>query len=250
MQRGDVGEPAGRVHDSGSQQRRLCIAASRATTAAAAPPRGPLRPRSHRTTDRSATKGTDPVDAELGELLHDPLGPLALHQGERHRDRRDRPAGPRRSDRRAPAAAPNRAGRHAPAPSDSVERVAGAEPQHPGEVVLVVGARARAGRGRRRRRAGPPRPVGPAIYRKAERILPRNPVSAGATSSPRSAASWRSRSSSAASRLGGVSTTTCTSRSPRPRPCTWGTPRPRRRNTRPVWVPRGTTRSSAPSSVS
>ena len=35
-----------------------------------------------------------------------------------------------------------------------------------------------------------------------------------------------------------------------PRPSTWGTPRPRSRKTRPVWVPRGTTRSSAPSRVS
>ena len=45
-------------------------------------------------------------------------------------------------------------------------------------------------------------------------------------------------------------TTTRTMRSPRPRRSRWGTPRPRRRNSVPVGVPRGITRSSVPSRVS
>ena len=60
---------------------------------AAAPP--PARPRSpsQRTTERAVWIGHDPVHPELGELLDDPLGPVALGRGEGHRDRRVRPSG-------------------------------------------------------------------------------------------------------------------------------------------------------------
>ena len=55
--------------------------------------------------------------------------------------------------------------------------------------------------------------------------------------SPRSSANCRSSSTSPSSSLVGVSTRSTTRRSPRPRPLTEGTPLPRIRNSRPLWVP-------------
>ena len=63
------------------------------------------------------------------------------------------------------------------------------------------------------------RPVPPVgRHLNAERIFEKRPASAGATSSPRSSASWRIRSSSARERRVGVSTRTRTSTSPRSDP--------------------------------
>ena len=77
---------------------------------------------------------------ELGELLHDQLGPLALHQRERHADRRRR-AGHLTT---APSgstvpAAPSRTGRQRPATVADGEPVAGPEPQRPAQVVASSG---------------------------------------------------------------------------------------------------------------
>ena len=122
----------------------------------------------------------DPVDAELGELLHDQLGPVALHQRERHGDRRARRAAPTRSGRSGSSGSPKRAGRQRPAPVAEHERVAGAQPQHPlrgggassgveHRRVEVVDERERARGGRR----GAPATRSP--QRKAERIRDRKP---------------------------------------------------------------------------
>ena len=59
----------------------------------------------------------------------------------------------------------------------------------------------------------------------------------------------RSRAVSSSVSLVGTSTRTIARRSPRPRPWSRGTPRPRSTNSRPGWVPACTTRSSSPSSV-
>ena len=101
-QRGDVGEPARRRARSGSQQRRLCIAASRATVRHRSRRAGPLLlgPADHRPL---GDEGQDPVDAELGELLHDHSGRSPFTSanatvigGTGSRDRDDRPSGSRR----------------------------------------------------------------------------------------------------------------------------------------------------------
>ena len=60
------------------------------------------------------------------------------------------------------------------------------------------------------------------IQRRAERILPNSPSRCGATCSPRSSASLRTRSACSDVRSSGTSTTKRISRSPRPLPCKWG----------------------------
>ena len=78
---------------------------------------------------------------------------------------------------------------------------------------------------------------------------PEQALAGGATCSPRSSASG----AAAPPRLGDPrrARPRCTARAGRPGPgrSTWGTPRPRRRNTRPGCVPAGMTRSSSPSRV-
>ena len=145
----------------------------------------------------------------------------------------------------------------APRRRDTVSGSPGPQPQHPGQVVAVVGrqhgrsrsstkAWARASSGLAAGDAARPPP-----YLNAERILESNPLGGGATSSPRSSASRRRRSSSSLGEVG-------RRRRPRPRPA--GRPgRGPRRGARPgraggtrgpSRVPRGMTRSSTPSSVS
>ena len=111
-----------------------------------------------------------------------------------------------------------------------------------------------AGDGRRARRSGTARsPVGSAstnasaaapaaAAQPASRTMPltdrrtptaawrRSPVSGGSISSPRSDANCASSSASSAESLCGTSTLISTMRSPRPRPLSTGTPRPRRRS--------------------
>ena len=63
------------------------------------------------------------------------------------------------------------------------------------------------------------------------------PLSGGFTGSPRFSASCRSRAASSSSSFVGTSTTSWARRSPRPRPCSLGTPRLRSVNSRPGCVP-------------
>src|SRR4029450_1575029 len=72
----------------------------------------------------------------------------------------------------------------------------------------------------------------------------------GSTSSPRSGASGRIRARCCSPRWVGVTTATWASRSPRPRPAGWGTPRLRERLTSPDGVPASTSTVSVPSRVS
>ena len=258
-QRGDRGERRRPGQTSGSQRPPALHRRLPGHPRAAARAGGPalaVVPAHHRAGgDERARSGRRPARSASAR----PARALALHQRERHPDRaasaparRDGPRRPTSSSGAEPARPPP------PAPSRHRERVAGRRRSDPVEVVAVVVAELGARRGRRRRRGGPSRRrarsgrgLGGTAYLNAERIRRRSPSSAGATSSPRSSASWRSSSSCSSVEVGRA----CRPRPapagrPGPGPRTWGTPRPRSRNTRPVWVPRGTTRSSAPSSVS
>ena len=167
---------------TGSHGRWHCMVAARATARQRADGLGRLRsvpaaPRSER------PEGHDPVDAELGELLHDQLR-LA-----RPSPARSPPpsAGVGRRRRRSigagglAAGSPKRAGRQPPAPSPSTSGVAGAEAQHALEVVGVVGGE----RGRlevvdEHERAGVVGGVaGHRAQRNAERMRERKPASVG-----------------------------------------------------------------------
>src|SRR5690606_28787419 len=126
----------------------------------------------------------------------------------------------------------------APAPVAGDDGLTGPDPQDPAQVVLVLlGQRGRTQIVDEDERPGQVRGVHG--QRKADLILAKNPESAGATSSPRSSANCRRRSSCSSVRSSGTWTTTRTIRSPRTRRSTCGTPLPRSRNSRPVAVPRG-----------
>ena len=242
----DLGEGRPRPRPRAARQRRDCMAASRATRPRRSAWRR-ARSASHRTTERAAANGTIRSTPELGQLLHDQLGPLALHQGEADRERRGRRRHRRsdladRLDRRRRSG--TRRQRAAPVGARSARRPARSRSTRSRwwrSSSSSTGASRSA-----TKTCGADRPPGPA----------RGQVAAPATGTP--SGSWttgrcrparpprpatrrsaRSSSSCSSVRSVGVSTTTWTSRSPRPRPSTWGTPRPRRRNTRPVWVPRG-----------
>src|SRR5690606_21533815 len=195
----------------------------------------------------------DPVDAQLGELLHDQLGAVALDRGEPDRHLVGRWLGPARLAHRIEGRVAGELA-HRP-PTRAVGRahpLPRAQSQHLRQVVQVrrleLGC-SEVGDDHLRRgvtvlghRA--------AQLRKAVLKREKNPSSGGATSSPRTIAYWRSRSSDSSSREVGMSTVTRTCRSPRPRPSRRGTPRCFSLNTWPLWVPRGITRSSTPSRVS
>ena len=189
-----------------------------------------------------------------------PRSPRARARRRRH----DRPVGFEDIGDRTPpqaVAGPGEPARRASAPARRRHhRLARAQAQHLGEVVLVVGrhgerpsrsatktwatapavpatavgARPGARRGVTGAHGAPDQP-------NAERRRDMRPSSGGPTSSPLSAANWRSRSSCVLRELAWA----C----PPPRgrrgrpgrgPRTWGTPRPRSLIRCPVWVPAGT----------
>ena len=175
------------------------------------PPSG--RPNARRRND-------DVVDAELGQLLHRPLGPVPLGQAPTDGHGR-RPAGGRPRPRPRPRPrAPNRAGRQR-AGAVGHHDVAGAQAQH-----------LRSGGDRRRpardARASATNTSGPGAgtglratgrHLKAARMRQTRPPLGGGHGSPRSSASRRRAPPPRRSRSVGVSThdVRC-SRSPRPRP--------------------------------
>src|SRR5215218_1923183 len=200
----------------------------------------------------------DAVDAELGELLHGEVGLRSL----RERERDDQARLERRLDhRRALRVEIDRAGSNAhdgigaptPVAVSGGECFAGADAPHSAEVMpgLVVESDVVVERGQERVCGRRVQGRESRHYWKAERTRSKNPRSGGATSSPRSSASWRSSSSSSGRNLAGTSTSRRTSRSPRRRPCSDGTPLPLSRSTWPGCAPGGTRiSSSSPSSVS
>ena len=239
---------------SGSQQRRLWAAASRATRRSRSRARSRRSP-SHRTTARGRLEHDDPVDPGLGELLHHPLGPLPLHRhepdGHLGRDRADGrrpgPSGSRIDERPRPPAPVNRQAATDPRrrrPPPSRRR---ADAGHRAEVMGVVGRRARgASRSATKTWAAAPSPAGVIGHRSPDSARGRRPVRQARGVQP-NAERRRDMSPSSGGadllaalgreppeelllrlrqRRSGVSTTTWTRRSPRPRPRTWGTPRP------------------------
>ena len=229
---------------------------------AAAPPLACPRAPLQRTTLRSLSSGTmrsmpssvsfwtthsgrSPLTGAKATVSAGSGARLELHGAVATRRRRRRPRAARAPGRRR--CQPARAQWPAPVAGDDL--LAGAQAQHPAQVVHVVVVEHGVGRVVHEdlgRRGGPHRDrrqsagcAGASQRRSgAARTRRRRPAPGGETSSPRAAANWRSSSSCSGVEVGRASSTsTCTKRSPRPRPRRWGTPEPRMRSTWPCWVP-------------
>ena len=251
---GELAEVGTTPVTSGSHGRRHWAAASRATRRSRSTARSARSP-SHRTTERAVRSGTirstpSSVSFWTTHSGRSPLtGAKATVSSGRGRGRLTvtGPSGteraPRRSARRASAArrrAPPGTATHRPAPSAATTASPARRRQHVEQVVDVGGVEPRARSGRRRR----PWPRRPTRRRVGARMAPRTAPGTSAQRGPQlgeealavrgprraprrgprpddgSSSRWRS------SRSVGVSTCTWTKRSPRPRPRSWGTPRP------------------------
>ena len=246
----------------------------RAATCAgtASPPRGRCRPagRAWRSAlavvpPHDAALGDerhDAVDAELGELLHGQLGPLALDQGERHGDRRVGPGVGH--DRRRPASSvgPGAQPRRPPAPRAVADR----DRRRP----AAAAAPGPGGGGRRPTGAARSRSSTKAWARAVERASPPGDDGAAQTALLERGADLGHQARSAAATPPRPAARPAGGRPPppprrarsarRPRPRSAGRPGcaarggarpgPRSRNVVPDAVPRGTSISSVPSSVS
>ena len=224
-------------------------------------PAGPARSSSQRTTERVRDERHDAVDAQLGELLHDQLGPLALDQREGDRER---PV-------RARARSPDRATGSSSSPEAARPPPAGAVGHRHGVAVAQRAAPGRGGGGRRRR--------APARSRSSTNTCGPAPIAGGSgtagglgarrpallerradageealvgrgDSSPRSSASWRSSSSCSSVRSAGVSTTTAPQVAPAAAARRAARPAPAGGTPARSGCPWSTTSSSAPSRVS
>ena len=212
---------------SGSHSRRHCITASRATRRHRCTCRADLAS-SHCTTDRSATNGTirsTPNSVSFWTIVSE-RPPFSTAKP-------TATTGSRSGHLNDIAHRLNQVPETArPPPAGSVadgQRVTGAQAQRPLKVVPIVPASTGASTSATST-CGPDR-ASPATdsksaHRNAVRIRPSRLSLGSATSSPRSSASRRTSSSCSSVRSSGTSTTSWTSRSPRPRPLTWGTPRP------------------------
>ena len=206
--------------------------------------RAGARPRSpsHRTTERSAVEQHQARDADLGDLLDEPVEAVALRRGDGDGDLGRAGLSDRRR-RTAPTPPPtHRHARQRPAPSVTVttapSRRRSTRPRWWAVGVVEDG----------RGDVGDEHVAGRAtqglVHRddlRERRLDPREQALLRRVAPPRraSSASWRSSACSSSSSLVGTSTTSCARRSPRPRPCSRGTPRLRSVNSLPGWVPAG-----------